>query len=97
MDSVAIVFEKIKTQIIQELKDEVNDLYGSIFEKDISHYLDGFNQRELNEMLEDLQEKEGIVENIKDLLDDYDDVLLDLEKMDLRELERLNEKIEKEL
>lgn len=97
MDHVDIVFEKIKQQIIQELRDEVTNLYGSLFEKDISNYLDDYNQKELNLMLEDLQSKEGIIENVKDLLDDYDDILGDLEKMDLRELERLNEKIEKEL
>lgn len=97
MDNVTIVFEKIKNQMNQELRDEIINLYGGIFEKDISNKLDGYNLQELNEMLEDLQAKEGIIENIKDLMTDYDDILLELERMDLKDLEMLNERIEKEL
>lgn len=97
MDNVTIVFEKIKYQLHQEIVEDVSDLYGYLFEKDITSDIENYSPSVLQDMLDDLQKKEPIVDNIKDMIEDYDDILLDLEKMNISELEKLHQKIQNEL
>lgn len=97
MDNVTIVFEKIKYQLHQEIVENVSDLYGYMFEKDITSDIQNYSSSVLQDMLDDLQKKEPIIDNIKDMIEDYDDILLDLEKMNINELEMLHHKIQNEL
>lgn len=97
MDNVTIVFEKIKYQFHQEIVENVSDLYGYLFEKDITSDIQNYSSSVLQDMLDDLQKKEPIVDNIKDMIEEYDDILLDLEKMNINELKMLHHKIQNEL